>query len=339
MYDLAISADGGKLASVSPAAGVNDIRVWDLTTYQEIRRFTPRRGQVFTAAFSPDGRYLATAGRVRDVQGALESGEFQLWDLESGRELRSFTGHTLVVGRLAFSPDGRTLATGSGDNTVRLWEVATGGERSRFTGHSTYISSLAFAPDGRKLAAASDDAPVYIWDVVGLAQPPRPVTPTDLEFAWENLASSDAKIAFQSICRLVALRGVAVDLLLKQRLKPATLIESKSVQELIRQLEGPRFADRQKAVSELEKLGDRAAAELRTAVKKPLADEVRQDLQRLLDQIEAGTPETLRAIRVVEVLEHIATPAAREHLKVLAAGQPGAEPTVAAAAALKRLSK
>src|SRR5262249_22955735 len=158
----------------------------------------------------------------------------------------------------------------------------------RFTGHSTYISSLAFAPDGRKLAAASDDAPVYIWDVVGLAQPPRPVTPTDLEFAWENLASSDAKIAFQSICRLVALRGVAVDLLLKQRLKPATLIESKSVQELIRQLEGPRFADRQKAVSELEKLGDRAAAELRTAVKKPLADEVRQDLQRLLDQIEAG---------------------------------------------------
>jgi WD domain, G-beta repeat len=330
------------MVSVSPignAAGENTIRVWDLTTYQEIRRFTPRRGQVFTAAFSPDGRYLATAGRVRDIQEAVNNGEVQLWDVETGRELRSMTGHTRVVMRLAFSPDGRMLATGSGDNTVRLWEVATGGERHRFTGHSTYISSLAFAPDGRKLAAASDDAPVYIWDVFGLAQPPRPVTPTDLELAWTNLESSDAKVAFQAICRLVAVRDVAVNLLLKQRLQPATRIESKSVQELIRQLASPRFADRQKAVSELEKLGDRAAVELRTAAKKALTAEVRQALQRLLDGIEAGTPETLRAIRAVEVLEHIATPAAREHLKTLAAGQPGAEPTVAATAALKRLGQ
>src|SRR5262249_20595636 len=136
-----------------------------------------------------------------------------------------------------------------------------------------------------------------------------------------------------------AVRNVAVDLLLKQRLMPAALIESKDIQDLIRQLDSPRFADRQKAASELEKLGDRAAAELRTAIKKSLTAEVRQALQRLLDPIDAGTPETLQATRAVEVLEHIATPAAREHLKTLAAGQPGAEPTVAATAALKRLTQ
>ena len=97
--------------------------------------------------------------------------------------------------------------------------------------------------------------------------------------------------------------------------------------------------DRQKAANELEKLGDRAAAELRAALKDATTAETRQALQRLLDRIEAGTPETLRAIRAVEVLEHIATPAAREHLKTLAGGQAGAEPTVAATAAIKRLEK
>jgi predicted amidohydrolase YtcJ len=72
---------------------------------------------------------------------------------------------------------------------------------------------------------------------------------------------------------------------------------------------------------------------------KMMLAEVRQALQRLLDRIDAGTPETLRAFRAVEVLEHIAAPAVREHLKTLAAGQPGAEPTVAAAAALQRLNQ
>src|SRR5206468_13127208 len=99
------------------------------------------------------------------------------------------------------------------------------------------------------------------------------------------------------------------------------------------------FAERQKAATELEKLGDRATAELRAALTDTTTAEVRRAVQRLLDRIDAGTPETLRAIRAVEVLEHIATPAAREHLKTLAAGQPGAEPTVAAAAAIKRLEK
>jgi WD40 repeat protein len=337
---LAASPDGRWLATASSYRNFGDdvaMRVWDMTTYREVRRLSLRDGSIWAVAFSPDGRVLAAVGGPKG-RGS-DHGEVKVWDVESGVESRGFEGHAERTTAVTFSPDGRTLATGSEDATVRLWEVRTGAERHRFTGDARTIDSIAFAPDGHTLAAVSLDAPVYIWDLLGLAQPPRPVTPTDLELAWENLASSDAKVAFQAICRLVALRGVAVDLLLKRRLTPAALVESKSIQDLIGQLDSPRFADRQKAVNELEKLGDRAATELRTTFKKQPTAEVRQALQRLLDRIDAGTPETLRAIRAVEVLEHIATPAAREHLKTLAGGQPGAEPTVAAAAALERLSQ
>ena len=109
------------------------------------------------------------------------------------------------------------------------------------------------------------------------------------------------------------------------------------VRDSIRQLDDTRFAERQRATQELEALADRAAAELRAALKDAGSLELRQRLERLLDRIETGTSEMLRALRAVEALESIATPAARAHLTALAGGAAGAALTDAAAAALKRL--
>jgi hypothetical protein len=230
------------------------------------------------------------------------------------------------------------LATGSVDATLRLWEVASGGERQRITGHAGMIHSVAFAPDGRTLAAASAEAPVYVWDVLGGADlPHRPLTPAELEQTWAALASTDAQTAFQSLRRFVASPEPAVALL-RERLPPAAAVDAGRVRELVRRLDGPRFADRQAAAQELERLADRAAA-LRAALKEPKSAETRQAVQRLLDTIETGTPEALRAARAVEALEHIATPAAKAHLTALAGGAAGARLTEAAADALKRLDR
>jgi hypothetical protein len=311
--------------------------VWDLTTYKETQRFAPHQQMHHMAAFSPDSRQLAAAGWVRGMSAPETFGQIQVWDIETGRELRRIARLPDRFLSAAFSPDGRMLATGSYEGTVRLWEAATGGERHRFTGHVGYVNGLAFAPDGRTLAAASSEAPVYVWDILGRLEPPaQPPTAAEMEQAWAALAGADAKEAFQALRRLVAAPGPAVAFL-REKLPPATAADATRIRELVRQLDSPRFAERQQATLDLEKLADRAAAELRAALKDPGSLEVRQRLERLLDRVEAGTPESLRAARAVEALEHIATPAARAHLTALAGGPPGAALTDAAAVALKRL--
>ena len=89
----------------------------------------------------------------------------RLWDVATGKEIRRCQGHQGGVSSVAYSPDGKTLASGSADKTMRLWDVATGKEIRRFQGHQGAVLSVAYSPDGKTLASGSDDQTVRLWDV------------------------------------------------------------------------------------------------------------------------------------------------------------------------------
>jgi serine/threonine protein kinase len=87
-------------------------------------------------------------------------------DLSSLRFLdKTLTGHSNVVWSVAYSPDGRYLASGSWDKTIKIWEVATGKQLRTLTGHSDWVNLVVYSPDGRYLASGGDDKTIKIWEV------------------------------------------------------------------------------------------------------------------------------------------------------------------------------
>lgn len=82
------------------------------------------------------------------------------WNVATGKETATLKGHTEVVSSVAFSPNGRTLASGSHDKSIKLWEVASGRNVSTIG-----VLSVAFSPDGNTLASGSRDKSIELWDV------------------------------------------------------------------------------------------------------------------------------------------------------------------------------
>jgi WD40 repeat protein len=101
-------------------------------------------------AFGPDGR-LASVGL----------GILKIRNVENGQDLFKAFGQS---GKLAFSPDGKRLATDGDDNELKVWDVKTGKELLVLKGHTGYVTAVAFSPDGRRLASTSEDKTVKVWD-------------------------------------------------------------------------------------------------------------------------------------------------------------------------------
>jgi len=152
----AFSPNGKRLATIG-----NDgmTIVWDGTTGQELLRLpgTTKPGDAFSAqrlAYNPDGQRLAVA----------DDNLVKIYDAASGDLILTLSGHSAEVWAVAFSPDGKRLASGAADASVRIWDAATGTSLLVLTGHKDAIEGLAFSPDGKWLATGSDDLTLKIWD-------------------------------------------------------------------------------------------------------------------------------------------------------------------------------
>ncbi|MGI8500490.1 MAG: protein kinase domain-containing protein [Hassallia sp.] len=132
------------------------IKLWNLTTKQEIRTFKGHSSYIYAIAISPDGQTIASSSVDKTIK---------LWNLNTGKEIRTLIGHSDSVASVAFSPDGKLLASSSLDKTIKLWNLQTNKEIRTFTGHSGGVASIAFSPDGLTLASGSYDKTIKLWDV------------------------------------------------------------------------------------------------------------------------------------------------------------------------------
>jgi RNA polymerase sigma factor (sigma-70 family) len=321
------SPDGQYLA----ALGGKRVRVWEVQSGRE-RSGLPQQ-QFSRLAFSPDGRLLACADRKRVI----------FWELAAGQECCGIEVPGQSLESLRFAPGGRWLAFGDGRG-VCLADVRLGRVVHTFRGHDSNVNDLAFAPDGCTLVSASFDTTMLVWDVAAVSgrQPgPSPrLEPKAVAAAWDDLASADAKAAYRAI-RLLAEAPAQSVPLLRERLRPAPATDGRQVERLVGQLNSARFAERDRAVRELEGLGNRVEGALKKFLTGGPSLEARRRAERLLARLEGPVTdrELLRALRAVEALEWTATAEARRLLERLAGGAPEGRLTREARAALTRLGK
>jgi WD domain, G-beta repeat len=258
---LAFSADGRTLASGHTD---NQVRLWEVATGGQRLAFAhgdrPR-----ALAFSPDGTLLASATN-RNPECWVRSKDddkVRVWGPLTGARLHTLAGHRGAVASLAFSPDGKLLASGSNDTTVLLWDAA----RLR-----------RGAPPGGVAAGAAD-----------------------LEARWANLNRADAARAHRSMRELIATPRPTVALLEKRlRLDP---VGPKRAAKLLADLDSDDFATRQKASRDLAALGTAAEPALHRALAGKPDLEARRRIEGLLRALEGQHTGVLRGVEVLERLD------------------------------------
>lgn len=166
--EVAFSYDGLLLASF----GSNDksVRLWDVKTGRSKANISGCSSDIRSLAISPDGKTIA-AGEVNGKVTLLSTGR--------KKRIATLVGHTLApsdvrepgsVLSLAFSPDGKTLASGSRDTTIRLWNVKKQKHKVTLNGHKGRVTCLTFSPDGKTVASGasvthwSSDSDIHLWD-------------------------------------------------------------------------------------------------------------------------------------------------------------------------------
>lgn len=324
--------------------GQDGVTVLDMTMGQTLAHIP---GQwMGNLAISPDGTLLA----ARNQQAATNGPSIVIWETVSGKpvaELAAGPAHSW-----ALAGDNRTVIT-MDVKSIRVWDLATRREKHQVPLSKTSSSinpnqigmraTAHLTPDGRRLLTPESDGTLLIWDL-SPAFPSQISESKNIELEriaswWADLAQADPAVAYAAVWSLTDAPADAVALFQKQ-MKPAVDADFEKVRKLVKELDDDRFEVRQTASRELEKMGALIQPALRHFLEVQPPPEVRRRLEALV-QNSGGvnqSPELLRQLRAIGVLERIGSKDARQLLATLATGVPYAPETLAAKSALERLA-
>ncbi len=331
-------SDGGVLV----ANGPEGIGVWDTTTGKR-RSLPPEIGNVGGRSFTltPDGRTLAATRFDARLNGLFEDGPpLRLWEVATGQERLKFAAD-IWDGPSAFSPDGRRLATTNKDGALVLLDVATGRQLGHWKAQED-VGQIAFSSDGKALLTGATDGTILVWDVSALKLADLPGAPKErLQDFWTDLVGNDPTEAYKAVWTLAASKDGAA--FLATKLRPVPTPTADVLDRLFADLDSNEYIKREAASAALAKFQDGAAPAMRKLLQSDPSPEVKRRLQGLLARLDQPddppSRERLRTLRGVEALERAGNAPARELLKELSQGAPGAWLTQDAKASLERLER
>ncbi|HIK09801.1 MAG TPA: WD40 repeat domain-containing protein [Oscillatoriaceae cyanobacterium M33_DOE_052] len=162
VYSIAFNPDGTQLASASADGAV---RIWDLTTTR-LRHILPSDGSILhgIAYNGPELPHGHTGQAL--LATCTNEGKINIWDASTGARVCTLIGHTKRLNSATFSPDGRTLISGSWDRTVKIWDPKRGITLRTLVGHTRKVNAVAISPDGQFIVSGSHDGTVKIWGIL-----------------------------------------------------------------------------------------------------------------------------------------------------------------------------
>lgn len=296
VLDVDITPDSSFLV-----AGSHDktISVFEMATGKKVLTLTGHKRGVSHVAISSDGRTIASGDSEELPLTPGNPHMIVYWDLSTGKELAHHTGHDDNTTALAFSPNGKYLATGLRDTTALIWEVP--------------------------------------FSVRNPAKPMASPTAQELTSAWQGLKDENAEKAYQAMAVLTSAENAAV-MYLNEHLNSMQEVDRKQVQDLLKKLDDDEFAVRNQAHEELLKLGDLAGKTVEEFADETESLEAKTRALAVLKGLNSPFvtgPDRLRNLRAIQVLGRIGTPEASTLLEKLSEGTAWARETQEAKRQLK----